>query len=74
MNLIGYVPFLQVIPAGETDDKKLIDMILETKKQVKEQGMNEIVQTFILTAEYSHRCKMAGPSHHTITESEEPSQ
>ena len=60
----------QVVAAGETDDEKLIDMILQTKQQVKEQGLSEIVQMFILTAEYSRRCKMsAKPAYDTIAES-----
>ena len=57
--------------AGETDNEKLIDMILQTKQQVKDQGMNEIVQLFILTAEYSRRCKKKSsidPPFKTITE------
>ena len=59
-----------MIAAGETDDEKLIDMILQTKQQVKEQGLSEIVQMFILTAEYSRHCmKTASHVYDTIVES-----
>ena len=61
----------QVVAAGETDTEKLIDMILQTKQQVKDQGLTEIVQMFILTAEYSCRLLASGdsgPPCATITE------
>jgi predicted acylesterase/phospholipase RssA len=61
-----------VVAAGETDNEKLVDMILQTKLQVKDQGLNDIVQTLILTAEYSRRILASGggtPSCSTITES-----
>ena len=58
-----------MVAAGETDDEKLIDMILQTKQQVKEQGLSEIVQMFILTAEYSRHCrKSATPAYDSIVE------
>lgn len=49
-------PPCQVIAAGETDDEKLIDMILLTRQQMMEQGLADLVQMFILTAEYSRHC------------------
>ena len=65
---------MQVVAAGETDNAKLIDMILETKQQVKEQGISEIVQLFHLTAEYSRHCKQSNTGYGTIAEDVEGSQ
>ena len=42
-----------MVAAGETDDEKLIDMILQTKQQINDQGMRELIHVFQLTAKYS---------------------
>lgn len=34
----------EIIPAGETDNEKLLDMIIEAKIQVKEQGLKEMTE------------------------------
>lgn len=63
-----------MVAAGETDDEKLMDMILQTKQQVKDQGIREIVQLFHLTAEYSRHCKQSNTGCETIAEDTERSQ
>lgn len=45
----------EVIPAGETDNDKLIAMILQTKKQTSHQGMAELVKLFHFVAEASQK-------------------
>ena len=40
-----FSPQLQhVIPAGETDNEKLMDMILETKLQSEEMGLQDLIE------------------------------
>ena len=34
----------EIIPAGETDNEKLLDMVIEAKIQVKEQGLKEMTE------------------------------
>lgn len=34
----------EIIPAGETDNEKLLDMIIEAKIQIREQGLNEMTE------------------------------
>lgn len=34
----------EIIPAGETDNEKLLDMIIEAKIQIKEQGLKEMIE------------------------------
>lgn len=34
----------EIVPAGETDNEKLLDMIIEAKIQVKEQGLKEMTE------------------------------
>ena len=34
----------EIIPAGETDNEKLLDMVIETKIQIKEQGLKEMTE------------------------------
>ena len=50
---LKYISIFKVVAAGETDDGKLIDMILQTKQQINDQGMRELIHMFQLTAEYS---------------------
>ena len=45
----------EVIPAGETDNEKLIAMILQAKKQASHQGMLELVKLFHVAAEASRK-------------------
>ena len=47
----------EVIAAGETDDEKLLDMIIQTKGQTQVQGMMELVKLFQLVAEASRKMK-----------------
>ena len=35
-----------VIAAGETDNEKLLNMIMQTKIQAKEQGLDEMIEMF----------------------------
>ena len=34
----------EIIPAGETDNEKLLDMVIEAKIQIKEQGLKEMTE------------------------------
>lgn len=47
----------EVIAAGETDNEKLLDMIIQTKCQTQAQGMMELVKLFQLVAEASRKMK-----------------
>ena len=41
----------EVVAAGETDNEKIINMVIQAKKQTKEQGLREVLQIFQMIAE-----------------------
>ena len=47
----------QVISAGETDNEKLLDMMLQTRIQTPQQGLSEIPSLFHLIASASKKDK-----------------
>lgn len=44
-----------VVAAGETDNEKLLDMMLQARVQTQEQGLNKLVDLFQLVAEASKK-------------------
>lgn len=48
----------KVIPAGETDNEKLIDMIIAARIQTMSQGLPELVRLFHMVAEASRKLKL----------------
>ena len=58
-----------MVAPDETNDEKLINMILQTKQRVKEQGLSELVQMFIRTAKHGqHHKTTASHVYDTIAE------
>ena len=61
----------EIIPAGETDNEKLLDMVIETKIQIKEQKLKEmtdLLQMIIISSSdvsVSTCTPSAAPTHDT---------
>ena len=46
-----------VVPAGETDNDKLVDMMLQARIQTPQQGLEELITLFHLVAIASKKSK-----------------
>ncbi len=45
----------EVIPAGETDLDKLLDMVMQARTQTQDQGLRELIDLFTMIAEASRQ-------------------